>query len=148
LRAARRASRSDLETTVGLSRSVYRSTERDESPQSRGSHVQYRLYASELYEWIADLPVDRSGVHPVRRWLALVLCAACGDDLRRDDVLAATSGSRLALQLYRYEDGTEQPDPIELYDKQEHTKCAPQTWHDGIVRCTPIADDAVFIDPT
>ena len=81
------------------------------------------------------------------RWLAVVLgCVACGDAVHREDLFTATSGSRLALQLYRFDDGTEQPEPGELYDTRLHTRCTPRRWIDDVVRCVPVADDAVYID--
>jgi hypothetical protein len=82
------------------------------------------------------------------RWLALVIaCAACGDNLPRDDVFTAVSGSRLTLQTYRYEDGTEQTVANEFYDLQLHARCAARPWTDGAVRCVPVADDVEFFDP-
>lgn len=82
------------------------------------------------------------------RWLAVALaCAACGDDLRGGgDLVTAVSGSRLAVQKYRYDDGTELAVANEFYDIQLHARCRPQTWVDGAVRCVPIVDDAVYVD--
>ena len=63
----------------------------------------------------------------IARWLVAVLaCAACGDNLHRDDLFTAVSGSRLALQKYRYDDGTEQAVANEFYDTQIHTRCTPR----------------------
>lgn len=79
--------------------------------------------------------------------LAVVLAgAACGDNARQEPVLTARSGSRLALQWYGYADGTRQPEANELYDTLLHTRCAVRPWEDGVVRCVPVADDAVFTD--
>lgn len=77
-----------------------------------------------------------------------LLLAACGDGRTVDEVFVATGGSRLALQRYRFADGTEQDDPTELYDTALHVRCAPDHWIDGALRCVPIADAAVFRDAT
>ena len=69
------------------------------------------------------------------RGLLVVLgIVACGDNTLHDNVFTAASGSRIALQLYRYDDGTEQTEPNEMYDKDQHTLCTAQRWIDGIVR--------------
>ena len=73
--------------------------------------------------------------------------AACGDGLPDDDPITAVSGSRLAVQWYRYTDGALQPGPA-LYDLAEHTACEPATMRDGVGRCVPIADEAVYVDAT
>jgi hypothetical protein len=85
----------------------------------------------------------------IRRWLALgLVCAACGDNLPRPaDQFTPVSGSRLALQKYRYDDGTEQAVATEFYDTELHVRCIPQPWPDGAVRCVPTADDAAYTDP-
>jgi hypothetical protein len=58
----------------------------------------------------------------ISRWsLVVVGCVACGDNSYRDEVFTATSGSRIALQAYRFDDGTEQPDSRQFYDAAEHT---------------------------
>ena len=83
--------------------------------------------------------------------LACLVCAigpACGDNAARsDDLITATSGARLALQRYRFDDGTELIERGEFYDTELHTRCRPQAWSDGTQRCTPVADDAVYRDP-
>lgn len=83
-----------------------------------------------------------------RAMLVLWACAACGDNAPpgEADVFAATSGARLSLQKYRYDDGTEQTVAGEFYDLQLHTRCTPLAWSDGALRCVPVADDAVFSD--
>jgi hypothetical protein len=84
----------------------------------------------------------------IARGLVVVLaCAACGDNLERADPLTAVSGSRLALQKYRYDDGTEQAVANEFYDTELHARCTPRPWIDGAVRCVPVADDAAYVDP-
>lgn len=81
-------------------------------------------------------------------WITAAAFAAigCGDNLPGDGVLASVSGGRLALQVYGYDDGTRQVDPYELYDLHLHTRCTAQPWADGVTRCVPEADDAVFVD--
>jgi hypothetical protein len=76
------------------------------------------------------------------------LAAGCGDNLATgdDDLLAARGGTRLALQKYRYDDGTELAATGEFFDPQLHARCSPQAWADGGVRCVPVADDAEFTD--
>lgn len=72
--------------------------------------------------------------------------AACGDDRPHEDLFTAVSGARLALHWYGYPDGTRQAEPDELYDTAQHTRCRPQRWVDGVVRCVPIADQVVHRD--
>jgi hypothetical protein len=87
-----------------------------------------------------------------RALLALALggvalgAAACAEDVHPEPLFAAVSGSRLALQLVRYDDGTEQATADELYDRELHARCTPQRWSDDIVRCVPLVDDAVYTD--
>jgi hypothetical protein len=52
------------------------------------------------------------------------------------------------VDRYRYDDGTEQPEPNEFYDAEEHTSCRPLRWTDGVVRCIPVADAAMYVDQT
>jgi hypothetical protein len=82
-----------------------------------------------------------------RRLAVLAMCAACGDDRHRvDDLITAVSGSRLAVQKYRYDDGTELAVASEAYDTQLHVRCRPQRWIDDALRCVPAVDDAVYVD--
>lgn len=84
----------------------------------------------------------------IARGLVVVLaCAACGDNLHRDDLVTAVSGTRLVLQKYRFDDGTEQAVASEFYDTQVHARCTPQPWADGAVRCAPAADEVDYVDP-
>ena len=78
-------------------------------------------------------------------WVLLVL-AACGDNVLVDPVTDAISGTRIKLQGYRYDDGTEQTEPFEYYDTLVHTTCRAVTWADGVVRCGPVADEALYTD--
>jgi len=78
-------------------------------------------------------------------WLGCV--AGCGDNRHPADLFTAVSGTRLALQKYRYDDGTEQAVATEFFDTANHTRCTPQAWPDGALRCVPVADDAVYVDP-
>jgi len=82
----------------------------------------------------------------VKRIALLALAAACGDNGDRVEVFTATSGTRLALQKYRFDDGTEQTSPGDVYDKELHTNCIARVWVDGATRCVPVADDAVYTD--
>lgn len=82
-----------------------------------------------------------------RGLVVLLVCAACGDNLHRDDLFTAVSGERLVLQKYRFDDGTEQAVASEFYDTQVHARCTPQSWPDGAVRCAPVADDVEYVDP-
>jgi len=76
-----------------------------------------------------------------------VAAAGCGDDRHvAEDPLAAASGTRIALQKYRYDDGTEQAVAGEFYDRITHTRCRPLAWADGVPRCVPVADDAAYLD--
>jgi hypothetical protein len=87
-----------------------------------------------------------------RSLLALALggvalgAAACAEDTHPEALFAAVSGSRLTLQLVRYDDGTEQATADELYDRELHARCTPQRWADGAVRCVPLVDDAIYTD--
>jgi hypothetical protein len=73
--------------------------------------------------------------------------AACGDNLAGGDhMVTAVGGARLALQKYRYDDGTELAAAGEFYDTQLHVRCTPEPWLDGAVRCTPTADDTGYAD--
>ncbi len=80
---------------------------------------------------------------------AIAALGGCGDDLHPagDAMFTARSGARLTLQKYRYDDGTELAVSSEFYDTELHTRCAPQPWTDGAVRCVPVADDAEYTDP-
>lgn len=81
-----------------------------------------------------------------RRLLLALGCAACGENTHPDELFTAVSGARLALQQFRYDDGTEQATADEFYDTDLHARCAPQRWSDDLVRCVPVADDAVYTD--
>jgi hypothetical protein len=74
--------------------------------------------------------------------------AACGDSLTRDTVLEPTSGTRLKLEWYLFEDGTQQVEPRSFYDTEMHARCEPRTFVDGTTRCLPFADEALYIDAT
>lgn len=82
----------------------------------------------------------------MRAALILVVLAACGDNLHRDEIYEAVSGSRLKLEQYAFDDGTWQVEPGAFFDTQHRMRCVPQLWIDGLVRCAPIADDAIYID--
>lgn len=82
------------------------------------------------------------------RWLVAIALIGCGDNRPGgDDPFTAVSGTRLALQKYRYDDGTELTATGEFYDTQLHTRCTPAPWRDASLRCVPVADDAEYLDP-
>lgn len=81
-----------------------------------------------------------------RAVLVLAACAGCGDGVHPDELFAERGGSRLALQKYRYDDGTEQTVGHEFYDTALHTRCAAQAWSDGVTRCVPVADTVEYRD--
>ncbi len=78
----------------------------------------------------------------------LVLLAACGDQIAGDNVLEPTSGTRLKLEWYLYEDGTRQVEPDTFYDTVLHARCEPRPYADGTTRCLPFVDEALYIDET
>lgn len=79
-------------------------------------------------------------------FLLAVLAGACGDNVYVEDLFEATSGSRLKLEWHLYEDGTRQAETAVFYDINVHARCTPVRWIDGVLRCVPIAEDAVYID--
>lgn len=83
-----------------------------------------------------------------RALLAVMLAGGCGDNVHVDDVFEATSGSRIKLEWHLYEDGTRQAERAVFYDINVHARCTPQRWVDDVIRCVPIAEDAVYIDET
>jgi hypothetical protein len=82
----------------------------------------------------------------VKRALALLVIAACGDAIEVPPVVESLSGTRIKRELYLFDDGTRLVDPAAFYDTHQHTRCQPRRWGDGIMRCVPIADAAVFTD--
>ena len=78
--------------------------------------------------------------------LATALASACGDDRPRDALVEAVGGTRLAPTWIAYDDGARQLVPDQLYDRHEHTPCAPAAWRGGALRCVPIAAEAVYVD--
>lgn len=78
---------------------------------------------------------------------ALALTAAgCGDGVVTAPEQEPTSGSRLVLMWLGYDDGARQLHRDEVFDLVEGAPCRPLRWPDGAVRCTPVADDAVYVD--
>ena len=75
-----------------------------------------------------------------------VICVACGDNVTREVPYDATSGTRLRVERYLFDDGTTQPAPGGFFDADLHVRCTPGTWIDGTIRCLPIAEDALFAD--
>ena len=79
--------------------------------------------------------------------VAIVLGSlGCGDNERPSG--APSSGSRLRLVRYIYEDGTAQWDRTTFYDAQRSERCTPEVWSDGDRYCTPVAGDAIYVDDT
>jgi hypothetical protein len=72
--------------------------------------------------------------------------AACGDDRLHEEPREPIAGARLAPTWFGYDDGARQLAPDQLYDREQHASCAPGVWGDGVRRCIPIAEEAVFID--
>jgi hypothetical protein len=75
-----------------------------------------------------------------------LLVAACGDQVTLPPQLEPSSGERIKLEQYLYEDGTRQLDPTVFYDTKLHMPCATQTWIDRVQRCVPVTSEAVFTD--
>lgn len=74
-------------------------------------------------------------------------CPACGDNAPAGpELITAVSGTRLSVQKYRYDDGTELAVGNELYDTELHARCRAQRWIDETVRCVPVVDEAVYSD--
>jgi hypothetical protein len=82
----------------------------------------------------------------VRAIALAVTSVACGDNVPRDVPFDATSGTRLRVERYLFDDGTTLPSGEGFFDAELHVRCTPQTWIDGVVRCVPEADEALFTD--
>ncbi len=80
------------------------------------------------------------------RWLALLLLAACGDQVHVEPTDEPTSGTRLKAEWLFYGDGSRQIAPAAYYDTGLHARCTPRDWADGTVRCVPDADAAYYTD--
>lgn len=76
----------------------------------------------------------------------LVTCVACGDNAVRAVPFDSTSGTRLRVDRYMFDDGTTLPASGGFFDAELHVSCTPQTWLDGKTRCVPDAEDAIFTD--
>jgi len=76
----------------------------------------------------------------------LALPAACGDRVELPPSVEATSGTRIKLERYLYDDGTTQLDTSTYYDTKLHMRCVPALWADGVQRCVPLDAEAVFVD--
>ena len=77
-----------------------------------------------------------------------MFCAlvACGDGVTQEEAFEPISGSQLKLEWHQFTDGTRTVAPDTFYDIALHTRCTPRLWIDGVTRCVPIADEAVFGD--
>jgi hypothetical protein len=68
---------------------------------------------------------------------ALIVLAACGDNL---------GPPRLTAARFVYDDGSEQIDRAQLYDRDLQTLCAPERLSDGSSYCVPDAGTAIYVD--
>ncbi len=82
----------------------------------------------------------------MRRAAVLLVVAACGDDLTVLESIESVSGTRIKLEKVIYEDGTRQVDSDGFYDTRLHTRCTPRIWADDVLRCVPVAADALYVD--
>ncbi len=85
----------------------------------------------------------------MRRALVLAaMCGAagCGDDRSVLEVFEPRSGTRLSIEQYQFDDGTRLVEPGAFYDRRLHARCTPKTWIDGVVRCVPDAEAALYRD--
>lgn len=78
----------------------------------------------------------------------LVLVCACGDDRPELQVFEPTSGTRLMIEQYQFDDGTRLVQPTAFFDRRIHARCTPQEWIDGVTRCVPDAEEAFYRDDT
>lgn len=79
------------------------------------------------------------------RHLALVaLLLGCGDNLTPVDAFQAHSGTRIALRIFQYADGTQQWDGGLFFDRERQERCTVQRWSDGNTYCTPPAVPTVY----
>lgn len=76
----------------------------------------------------------------------LVMCVACGDNVPREVPFDSSSGTRLRVERYMFDDGTTLSAATGFFDGDLHVRCTPQTWLDGKTRCVPDAEDAIFTD--
>jgi hypothetical protein len=67
---------------------------------------------------------------------SLIALAACGDDIT----------PRLSPARFVYDDGTEQIDRHQLFDRSLDTLCTPIEFSDGHKYCTPPTDPASYVD--
>lgn len=82
------------------------------------------------------------------RWVALVALCACGDDRPEIEVFEPTSGTRIMIEQYQFDDGTRLVQPTAFYDRRIHARCTPQEWLDGVIRCVPDAEEAFYREDT
>jgi hypothetical protein len=84
----------------------------------------------------------------VKRALVIICLAACGDNRPRIQELEPTSGTRLSIEQYQFDDGTRLVQPTAFYDRRMHARCTPQEWIDGVIRCVPDAEVAFYREDT
>lgn len=68
---------------------------------------------------------------------ALIVVGACGDNL---------APPRLTVARFTYDDGSEQIDRAQLYDRELQTLCTPERLSDGSSYCVPDAGTAIYVD--
>jgi hypothetical protein len=76
----------------------------------------------------------------------VVVVAACGDNPEVIESIDAVSGARIKLERWLYEDGTTHVDPSGFYDIRLSTRCTARTWGDDLLRCVPVAGEALYTD--
>lgn len=76
----------------------------------------------------------------------LGLGLGCGDNGGGAPIVTAISGDRLAVTWMGYDDGARHAQAGQLYDRREQAMCVPFRWGDGVIRCVPRAEPAIFVD--
>jgi len=77
--------------------------------------------------------------------VVLVALVACGDQLPPLQGIDVESGARLKARWTFYADGSREPElGGTFYDAELHTDCTLDTWGDGLRRCIPTAQEALF----
>lgn len=72
----------------------------------------------------------------LRLAIAALALAGCGGG-EENAAQAPTSGARLKVRWFEFDDGTRLPLPPTLHDADRREPCTPARWDDGALRCTP-----------
>lgn len=80
------------------------------------------------------------------RRVLLLAFVACGDDRVVVEPVEPLSGTRIKLERWLYEDGTTHVDASGFFDVRLSTRCTPRAWGDDVVRCVPVAGEALYTD--